>query len=1063
MRPIRVPLLGGAQWWVGSWRGRRKITLPGDVGTLLGSCLLLLIARISEGADQHVVRTWQAEDGLPQNSGTAIVQTSDGYLWVGTFNGLVRFNGAQFTSFTIGNTGELPSGDINELYEDRSGRLWIGTSAGLASYEHGRFTHWREPSKLSRAAISGFAETQDGSLIVAAYEGVWRIVGGQASELIVPQAKWPNGFSTTISSDDGTVWVAHDRKIFRLDGGRLQFSAELDEPISLLEVGRKAEVWCGKKGRAVRWKPGRPPEDAGFNIGDVRTVLETRAGDLWIGTADKGVYHWRDGQLTSVTRGDGLASDRILTLAEDREGGVWIGTDNGGFSHVKRAQMITYAQEDGLSAADVLSIAVEPSGRIWLGTFGGSLCVGENGRWHRFSASQLLDEDEIVPALWFGRDGTLWFGRYHRSLCRVRRGQTEPESRSQMNQIRALFEDRAGRLWVGSAKSGLECLRAEETLRWSVTNGLSDSSVTAIAQDAADAIWVGTANGLNRLTESGVERFFAKDGLGASLIHCLFADREGTLWIGTPGAGLTRYQSGRFATVTSRQGLHSDVVAQILEDDDGHFWIGSTTGIFRVGKQALHDVLDGRSPFAQCRIFGRKDGMRSVDCPGGFQPACTKTPDGRLWFCTAGGVTVVDPKQMGGQGLPPPVHIERLLVDGVEFAADTRRGRVLASGIPRDWRSEGVQGPDTESSISKSEFRDLKSLRRETTAEDPALIKIPPGARRMEIQCAALGFASAGQNQYRFWLEGYEDNWQEAGTQRMAHYSQVPPGRYKFHVKAATGDGIWNETEATLALFVLPTWRQTWWYRLLVFLLFLGALAAIYHHRVRELKRSRAQQTAFARQLIDSQEAERKRIAGELHDSLGQSLVVIKNRSKMGSASSATSESARQQLHEISNLSAAAIEEVRSIAQNLRPYQLDRLGLTRALHALLSGVPAPLRVIDEIDPVDRLFPAESEIHLFRIAQEFLNNAIKHAQATEVRFSIRREEREVQFWFADNGRGFETPSGGGGGRRTEGLGLLSISERLRILGTQPEFRSAPAEGTSLRFTLPVRRPSHESAD
>jgi signal transduction histidine kinase len=684
--------------------------------------------------------------------------------------------------------------------------------------------------------------------------------------------------------------------------------------------------------------------------------------------------------------------------------------------------------------------------------------VGQNGRWQRYPAPAILADDETVSSLCQSRDGTLWVGRYARSLCRIRNGISEVETRSQLSRIRALFEDRENGLWIGSADQGVESIQGEEVRRWGTTNGLSNNRVTAIAQDGTGDIWIGTDDGLNRIRDGKVDHFFAKDGLRSSQVHSLFTDREGVLWIGTPGAGITRYRQGRFAVATSQHGLHSDVIAQILEDDEGHLWIGSTTGIFRVEKQSLHDVLDGRSRFVRSTVFGRKDGMRAAGCPGGFQPVCAKTGDGRLWFCTSAGVTVIDPRTLRRTELPPPVHIERLLVDGIELDARTNSAPSLASGLARAARvqasAQGTGLPLASDSSGSS-----------STRVQPDAFRVPPGARRLEIHCTALSLSDPEHAQFKFWLEGYEEDWQEAGSRRVAYYTGVPPGAYRFRAKAANSNGAWNEEEATLALVIQPAWHQSVWFRSAAAVAGLAVLFAAYRLKVGGLHMARAQHAAFSRRLIESQEAERKRIAGELHDSLGQSLLVINNRSRLVLNSPATLETAREQLREISNLASQAVEEVRTIAQNLRPYQLDRLGLTRALHFLLQNVSASsaIRVVDEIDPVDNLLPREIEVHLFRIAQEFLNNAVKHSGAGSVRMSIRRGEKKLDFAFEDNGRGFDLRAESMGGGRDRGLGLQSMTERLRILGARADFQSQPGQGTRLQFILPLPFPKHEPAD
>jgi signal transduction histidine kinase len=622
------------------------------------------------------------------------------------------------------------------------------------------------------------------------------------------------------------------------------------------------------------------------------------------------------------------------------------------------------------------------------------------------------------------------------------------EKRSRLGSVRVLFEDSDGALWAGSRYHGVEYLSETVTYNWTTTNGLSHNLVTAIAQDRSGAIWVGTPNGLNRflprqstthstnspprlLPENNrpehwaIESFFVKNGLGANRIHALFMDRDGTLWIGTAGGGLTRYRNGEFRTVNSSHGLHSDVVAQILEDDDANFWIASTAGIFRVSKQSVDAVLDGREPLLRCVAYGKKDGMSTTGYPGGFQPTCAKTRDGRLWFCTNGGVTVLDPKEARESDVAPDVHIESVVMDGTELV-DGQGLNLLASSI----------------APSKNKPR------------THPVLTIPPGAKRLEFHCAALSFFAPEQTQFKFRLEGYEDIWHEAGKRRVAQYTRVPPGKYVFHVKAANAAGVWNSAGTSLGVVVKPTWRQSIWFRVASSVLVAGFGAAIYYMRVSKLKKARSQEAAFSRQLIESQEAERKRIANELHDSLGQSLLIIKNRARRGVKQQPSMDSMQSCLNEIADTAGQAVEEVRTIARALRPYQLDSLGLTRALQGLIRqvGETNGFEIKSRIEPLDGCLNQTAEISLYRIVQESLNNVVKHAKATCVSVSADLTDTHVRLTVQDNGQGFSPSASRSAKADTAGFGLRGIEERVRLLNGQFALRSQPGSGTRLRIEI-----------
>ena len=1052
---------------------RGLFRLAESCGKLACACLVMILEPDEAwAAQQFVVRTWQTEDGLPQHSGTAVTQTADGYLWVGTFNGLARFNGVEFTRFTVGNTKEIPNDDINVLYEDRSGRLWIGTSAGLVCYDQGQFTHWSSPEKLRRASVRSLVERPDGTVFVATDRGVWKIAAEQTMELTIPGAQWPTSRSHVVCDRAGVVWVAHAQRLFRLNEDGLQPQVRFDAPISALTIGSDGTFWCGFEEKVMLWKPGGSPGQAAFDVRFVRALRETRDGDWWIATSGNGLHHWHHGKIAEVPTVRGVRNMTIYGFAEDREGNLWAGAGRGGISRLNPAIFETFNPAAGSIDLDVISIVEDHAGRLWLGTFDGGLWVGEKADWQRFTSSGLLATNANVLTLCQTRDHTLWIGRQDLPLRRVRNGLMEVESRSQVNGARVLYEDSKGRLWVGTRYEGVECLQADRTDRWSMTNGLSDNLITAITQDATGAIWIGTGNGLNRLVsrrgpneprestvqssksgillptgtttptneptiagrpEVNVERFFVQDGLGLDRIHSLLVDSDGTLWIGTAGGGLTRYRDGRFVTVTSRQGLQSDVVAQILEDGAGSLWIASTAGIFQMDKRVLHDVLDGRERFVRCLAYGKKDGMRIAGYPGGFQPTCVRTRDGRLWFCTNGGVTVVDPQSIHHTSLPPPVHVEKLLVDGVEVRRDRQDARALASAMPTGW--EG-----------KSQTSNLK-------------FEMPPGATRLEFHCAALSFTAPEQIQYKFWLEGYEKAWRDVGARRVAYYTGLAPGRYRFHVKAATADGVWNENAAQLAFSIRPFVWQSLWFRIAVALASLCGVGAIILTRVHRLKRMHALQTAFSRRLLESQEAERKRIASELHDGLGQSLMILKNRAELARQGAAHPALLEEQLREITAGATRAIEEIRATVRALRPAELDRLGFTLAVEAMVEQVQAAtgLEFLTDLDPIDSSIPRTTQVGLYRILQEAINNTVRHARAKTVVLEVKKSAAGIRIRCQDNGCGFDPA------RRphSEGLGLAGICERATMIGAKVHLQTAPGRGVCLLLEVPIKSAPHEA--
>ncbi|MBV9480532.1 MAG: hypothetical protein JO249_07250 [Acidobacteria bacterium] len=476
------------------------------------------------------------------------------------------------------------------------------------------------------------------------------------------------------------------------------------------------------------------------------------------------------------------------------------------------------------------------------------------------------------------------------------------------------------------------------------------------------------------------------------------------LWIGTYDTGLARLDGEMFTHYTQKNGLFSNGVFQILEDEKGFLWLSCYLGIFRIKKQDLNDFAAGRISFLTSAHFGKADGLLSVECSRRGQPTGCKARDGKLWFPTTQGLAVVDPKAITVNRRPPPVVLENLTVDG--HAMEFRAG-----------------------------------------------VEIKPGQENLEIQYTALSLVKSQQIRFRYRLEGLEVNWTNAGTRRTAYYSRIPPGTYTFQVIAANRDGIWNVEGARLAVRVLPPFYVTWWFRLFVILGIAGLIYFAWRLRTAQWRQRQAAQRAFSRELLASQERERKRIAAELHDSIGQRLVVIKNLALLRLQDQNGNLAAREQVEEICEEASSAIAEVREISYDLRPYQLDRLGLTRALQSMVEsfGKASTTTFSASIDNIDDLFTPEFQIAFYRIMQECLSNILKHAEASEAQVVVRRSGTQLQLAVSDNGKGFIAGSAYTEARKG-GFGLISISERVQLFAGKLEIQSAPAKGATIMIDI-----------
>jgi signal transduction histidine kinase len=574
--------------------------------------------------------------------------------------------------------------------------------------------------------------------------------------------------------------------------------------------------------------------------------------------------------------------------------------------------------------------------------------------------------------------------------------------------VNAIHRDRHGALWIGGQR-GLYRLQGTTLSHFTQSDGLGHNNVQIIREGRSGALWVGTAAGLSIREGEAFSPVGAKQGLDTQNITALYEDGTGVLWIGTFGVGLFRLEGGTLTHYTDANGLSTNSVFQILEDNRGYLWLSGRAGIHRVKKQDLNTFAAGRQPLLVSTAFGKTDGMMNDECASTGQPTGIKAKDGKLWFPTADGLAVLDPLAAEINPRSPAVLIEDALVDG---------------------QSTGANGAVT----------------------------VAAGQLSLDIQYTALSFIKSGQIRFRYRMEGLDQDWIEAGARRTAYYTRIPPGRYTFRVIAANSDGVWNAQGAHLAVRVLPPFYQTLWFEVAASLATVTMIVIAWRYRVSRFERAQAMQQAFSRQLIASQEEERKRIAAELHDSLGQRLVIVKNLAMFflrAQGEETVNSGKLRSIEEISAEAARAIDETREISYNLRPFQLDRLGLTKAIEGIVrtASAASTTRFSQQLDNIDEVFPEELRINFYRIVQESVSNVMKHAEATEVSIRVERTADQVVLTIRDNGKGF-TPGVAKSESDRGGFGMTGMAERARLLGGRVALQSAPGHGTVVWVRIPI---------
>lgn len=775
-----------------SGRHKKRFSLVLLVGALVAHTIPATALDPRRAITQYVHETWGVQNGLPQGSIQAMVQTRDGYVWLGTMEGLARFDGVRFSVFDRSSTPVLPHNEVAALCEDRAGRLWIGTWGGLVLLEQGRFRAVPLPEDLRDTPVNALVESQGGGMWIGTAKGLLhRDPGGSVARYTSKEGLLSEEITTLLRDGQGTLWIGTPGGLNRLREGKLEgeMAAPLRDGILSLYEDRAGSLWITTSHGGLYQAPKRDCSRISRQVGlpgeRLWAVHEDREGSLWVGTSTHGVMRQRGGRWEEFTTRDGLSFDIVISFHEDREGALWIGTDGGGLDRLRDGKVATMGTKEGLPYEDIWTVFEDAEGTLWLGSAGGGLVRVRQGEIRGFKNPGGTTMRPIAA----DRQGVLWVGGWGNGLFRLQKDRLVPH-RSSPAFITVLHPDRAGNLWIGSEREGLAVLRAGSERTLTSKDGLPDDTVRAIQEDRQGNIWVATEGGLVFFRGGALEDrkvFTTREGLPHNTVLELYEDEEGVLWIGTYGGGLARHQGTGFTVFNKAVGLFNDVIYRILDDRQGHLWMSSNKGIFAVSKSELGDFAAGKRSAIRSVAYGTSDGMRSIECNGFFQPAGWRSRDGRLWFPTIKGVVVVEPDRIKVNPIPPPVNLERAMLGDTMLP--------LQDGI-----------------------------------------ELGPGKNNLEFHYTALSLLEPPKVAFRYRLEGFNDDWVDAGARRVAYYTNIPPGSYRFRVIAANNDGIWNQDGISYAFLVRPFFYQTAPF----YVLCAGGLAfggfGLYRFRVRHLR-----------------------------------------------------------------------------------------------------------------------------------------------------------------------------------------------------------------------------------
>jgi ligand-binding sensor domain-containing protein/signal transduction histidine kinase len=949
---------------------------------------------------QYSRTIWTQESGLPQDTIRTITQTTDGYLWLGTDEGLARFDGYEFVVYNKAN-GDLPDNSITALAPANDGSLWIGTSNGLTQYRQGRFRTFTVKQGLPDAAITALHADREGALWVVAGVYLSRFQDGRFTNF-KPNADIPVTAARALCEDaNHDLWVAGFSRVVRRTGGKFVTVMEAEQlggmVMSTMMGDRDGNIWIGGNRGIIRRSPNGAIQRYGMREGlpdtSVRTLWADRDGNLWAGT-NEGMARLQGNRFVAANQENPDDSDGVRCLFEDREGDLWIGA-NGGLSRWRNDVFMVYGKSEGLPSDAPNAVFQDRAGRVWVGfnDFGLMLFSGPASR--RYTAREGLPGSEVFQIREDLKGDLLVATRS--GLARMQAGKFlayHPPDPLARTAVFDAIEDARGALWLATP-AGLSVVRGNRFQNVVAGGPLLIDFIVTLSQGRDGAIWAGTyGKGLWRVKGEERRHYTSADGLSSDQIRSLYEDPQGTLWIGTFGGGLNALRDGTFVHYMARDGLLSDNIGKVF-DDGASLWLSTTRGICQIAKTQLLEFAAKKRSRLESQNYGVEDGLRSAQCAPAYPTAGggIRSTDGRLWFTTSRGLAVLIPDARKPAALSPMVRLVQM----------------TANGDPVD--------------LSRA-------------------ARLAPGNERLQIRYTGIHLSAPERVQYSYRLEGLNRDWVAAGARRVIDFNSLRYGHYRFNVRAELPGG--PASQQSYEFEIRPQFWETAWFRALCVAAVLAAAWAIYQLRLRQI-RSRF------RLVLE----ERARLAREIHDTLAQGFVGISSQlDAVAMCMPENATPARSYLEIARRMARHSLTEARRSVMDLRASALEGQDLAAAIESgtRMWTAGSGVDVSVEVTGPESQLPEEMEQHLLRIAQEAVTNALKHAGATRIAIKLHLEARNLRLRIGDNGRGFNAQDVFSS--RAGHFGLIGMRERAQRLGGELRLASNPGEGTEVEVTVPL---------
>jgi signal transduction histidine kinase/ligand-binding sensor domain-containing protein len=941
---------------------------------------------------------WGAEQGYPDSPVYAITQT-DGYLWIGTAKGLIRFDGTDFRVIRKAGSTTLPDGPVLGLVADAAGSLWIRTrSPSLLSYRNTTLRNVLDGLPVPETGIAAMCRGKDGGILIATLaNGLLRFSHGKFT-LLAPVSQLSNFLVISLAeAPDGAIWIGtRDSGLYVLKQGQVSPAAsELrDTKINCILPVNDQELWLGTDEGVIRWD-GRKITHTSLSRSlhnvQVLAMIKDHESNIWAGTSS--------GLVRLTARGPEIgertSTQAVLALFEDREGNLWTGGEHG-IQRLRDSAFVTYGSADGLPSDSNGPVYVDAQGVTWFAPITGGLYWMSHGETGSIGEGGL--SKDVIYSIAGGKD-ELWLGRQRGGLTHLVQQHakfsaetyTQAEGLAQ-NSVYSVYRARDGTVWAGTLSGGVSRFNNGKFKTYTIDNGLASNTVASILETSDGTMWFATSNGLSALYSGRWLSYAIRDGLPSENVNCLLEDSSGVLWIGT-AEGLAFFSLGRIQIASGAPGLLQDRILGLAEDRRGSLWIATSNRVLRVNRKNL---LNGVLEDGDAREYGLSDGLNGVEGVKRHR-SVVSGPLGRIWFSMNRGLSVLDPARIAAASAPAIVHIETVSADGSQVA-----------------QSEPVR---------------ISSLK-----------------QRITFSYAGLSLAVPGRVRFKYTLDGFDRGWSEPVATREAHYTNLSPGFYRFRVIASNPDGVWNSAQAAVGFEIEPAYWQTWWFRVCIVLTCALAILALYRLRLRQL--TRQLNVRFEERI-----GERTRIAQELHDTLLQGFLSASMQLHVAVDRLPEDSPAKSSLSRVLQLMSQVIEEGRNAVRGLRASQSSSLDLEQAFARIRQELAIEedvgFRVIVDGQPRP-LHPALRD-EIYRIGREALANAFRHSGAKSIEIQIEYAFGQLRVLVRDNGCGIDSQMLQSG--RDGHWGLPGMRERAERIGGKLRVWSRPASGTEVELSVP----------